>query len=580
MLFSIVIGQLVFLQLVRGHTFREKAGSQSLRRLWLPALRGRIYDRNGMLLAGNRPSFDIDVSVDELTARQRTNIVRHLALLLRKPESNLWFKLGPRKRLPYTPARIAHDISFSNVVRVAERLNELPGIEISVNPVRYYPGGSRACHLLGYVGNVPPEHPRLLSRDYSIHDRVGVTGIERVCEDLLHGRNGKKTVQVDHASHYVETLEQLPPVPGHDVILTIDATLQETLEQALGDRVGAAAAIDPRNGDILALVSSPGFDPGFFVGTVTRDEFAALRDDKRRPMFNRAISSRYALGSVFKLITAIAGLESGVITPETVFYDPGVFRLGRMRVRNFRGHKYGRMKLPYALRVSCNTFFCNYSCDIGVANIATYARLFGFGNKTGIELPAEAEGILPDPAWKRIHRRLPWYPGDTVNLSIGHGFLSVTPLQVACMTAAIANGGTWYPPRLIRSYSVGGDVLSTSRDRLPVPLPVKKETLDLVRKGMWEVVNTQNGSGRRSSLPNVVVAGKTGSAMLGPETYAWFAAFAPFEHPELAIAIVVEHAVTGGRDAAPVAREAFASYFDIDLSGLTNDVSETLSIVD
>lgn len=564
---AIIIGQLVFLQIVNGQEYREQSDRQSIRILWLPALRGRIYDRNLFLLAGNRPSFDLDMDVNELRPRETTNNVRHLSVLLREPMSNLWSALAPNKRFPYTPARVSRDISFDQMVRSTERLYELPGVSLAVRPVREYPAGARAAHIVGYVGSVPPNHPRLLSGDYNLHDRVGITGIEKVCEDILHGQNGEEVIQVDHASHYHETLDRQPPVPGKDVVLTLDLTLQQTLESIMSNIVGAAVAVDPRNGDVLALVSSPSFDPSLFAGPVSYEKYAKLRDDPDRPLFNRAVAGRYPLGSVFKLVTAIAALETKTITPDTVYQDPGVYELGRMRVANFRGARYGEMTLPYALRVSCNTFFCDAGHKTGVRSLVYYARMLGFGEKTGIELPGETAGILPDPTWKRRHTPNPWYPGDTVNLSIGHGFLLVTPLQVACLVSAIANEGIWYPPRLIRSYILGRDTVKKLRTPDPMEVPMSTATITAVKKGMWEVVNTSNGSGRRAAVPHLIIGGKTGSAKISEtKTYAWFAAFAPFDDPQLVLVFVVENAVTGGRDAAPLARDAFASYFDIPLT--------------
>ena len=437
LVFSIIAGQLLYLQIVKGEYFRKKSSNQSVRKLWVPALRGSIYDRNGVLIAGNKPAFNLDVNVDDLTKKQITNLVKQLSSMLRKPKKKIWAGLNPKKRLPYTDARLAENISFSNVVRTVERLNEIPEVEIRVHPLRYYPYGNFASHIIGYMGKVTPNHPKLISREYSMHDRVGVSGIELICENVLHGRNGKKIVQVDRSSKYVETLDYVPSVPGHDVVLTIDSKLQKAIEKAMSNIIGSAVAINPKSGEILALVSSPDFNPSIFAGTVSAKEYKTLVNNKKQPMFNRAISSRYTLGSVFKIITAIAGLESGVLKSDTVFHDPGVFRLGKMKVRNYHNHNYGTMGLIYALRVSCNTFFCTYAMKIGVKNIANYARLFGFGKKTGVELPSESPGLLGDRMWKRKAKNLPWYSGDTINLSIGHGFLIVTPIQVASMIAAI-----------------------------------------------------------------------------------------------------------------------------------------------
>ncbi len=574
LIFSIIAGQLLYLQIVKGKFFRKKSSNQSVRKLWVPALRGCIYDRNGVLIAGNKPSFNIDVNMDNITKRQLTNLVKHLAFMLRKSENKIWKRLNPKKRLPYTDARLAENVSFSNVVRVVERLNEIPEVEIRVQPLRDYPNKSLASHIIGYMGKVTPNHPKLLSHEYSMHDRIGVSGIELVCENVLHGKNGKKIVQVDRASKYVETLNYIPPVPGHDVILTIDAKLQNAIEKAMSNKVGAAVAVNPKKGEILALVSSPGFTPSVFASVVSPKAYKALVNDKRRPMFNRAISSKYTLGSVFKIITATAGLESGILTPNTVFHDPGVFRLGQMRVRNFHNHNYGTMGVTYALRVSCNTFFCSYALKIGVKNIANYARLFGFGKKTEIELPAESPGLLGDRMWKRKTKNLPWYPGDTINLSIGHGFLIVTPIQVANMIAAVANGGIWHQPHLIAGYSFEGNFTPVKKKYKSIPIPIKKENMDVIRKGLWEVTNTKNGTGRRCKVPGIVIAGKTGSAKLNNQTLAWFAAFAPFENPEIAIAVIVEEATTGGRDAAPVAQAAFIEYFGADAENITNTNQE------
>lgn len=560
---AVIIGQLVTLQLMHGTRYRARADRQSIRVLWLPALRGRIYDRNRFLLAGNRPSFDLDMNVSELRARHVTNNVRHLSILLQESPSNLWSALSPHKRFPYTPARVARDISFEQMVRVTERFHELPGVSLAVRPIRDYPAAARAAHVVGYVGSVPPEHPRLLSGDYTIHDRVGITGVERVSEDILHGHSGVEVIQVNYAARYHETLNRRPPIPGRDVILTLDIGLQETLESAFSNRVGAAVALDPRNGAIRALVSSPSYDPTLFAGPVSHEDYAALRDNPDRPLFNRALSGRYPLGSVFKLVTAIAGLETGVIAPDTVYRDPGVFQLGSMRVRNFRGARYGEITLPHALRVSANTFFCDLGHKVGIHALGYHARMLGFGAPTGIELPGEAAGILPDPAWKRRHRNEAWFPGDTVNMSIGHGFLLVTPLQVACLTAAIARDGVWYPPYIIDSYLLGRDTIQGPRRVAPMEVPLAKETLSAVQQGMWEVVNMPDGSGRRAALPTIDVAGKTGSAALGPRTYAWFAAYAPFDDPGLVIVVVVEDATTGGVDAAPIAQQGFAAYFAV-----------------
>jgi len=570
--------QLVSLQVIHGADCRRKLDKQSVRMLWVPALRGKVKvqvsEQKMQVLADNRPAFDIELMVSDLSMRQRSNTVRNLAVLLRMPEATIWTNLQPDAHFPYTPARVAHDVPFGQMLQVAERLNDLPGVDVVVNPVRSYPYGKSVCHAIGYVGKVAPDHPKLLEGEYSMHDLVGKTGIEFECERSLHGQNGRRNVRVDRSSRYVETFWQQPPLPGQDVVLTLHLALQRALEDALSNRTGAAVAIDPHNGDVLALVSSPSYDNNAFAGGISASAYAALTTDPERPLVNRATCGQYQLGSVFKLITAIAALQSGALTKDTVFNDPGYFELGDMRVDNFRKHRYGALTLPAALRVSCNSFFCTYSLTVGVTRLVEHARLFRFGSPTGIEI-AEASGLLPDQGWKRGRFNESWFPGDTVNLAIGQGYLLVTPLQVACMVGAIANGGTWFPPHLIRGTLVGTQLVLTRKAQPPVPIPVRADTLETVRQGMWEVVNAKNGSGRLACLNKPVVAGKTGSAMRGDETFGWFAGYAPFDDPQIAMAVVVEHADTGGKDAAPIFRRGIAAFFGVNLATATNQMDHS-----
>ena len=567
--------QLFSLQIVKGNFYRHRLDRQSVRILWLPALRGKIFDRHMQLVADNRLAFDVDLMVSDLTARQRTNTVKTLAVLLRVPEGSIWSNIMPGTHFPYTPARVARDLPFPQMLHVAERLTEMPGVDLAVNPVRVYPFGASACHAIGYVGCVPTNHPKLLSGEYTINDLVGMNGIEKVCEDVLHGSNGERIVQVDRASRFVETLDQRLPVRGQDIMLTLDMKLQRVLEQAFSNRPGAAAAVDPRSGEVLALVSSPGFDINTFVGGVSVSSYRALLADAAKPLMNRSTHGQYQLGSVFKLITSIAALEGGVLTPTTVFNDTGRFELGSMTVHNFGNHHYGPINIIDALRVSCNAFFCTYSVPVGVTRLVGYGNLFRLGTLTGIEI-GEAKGILPNPGWKRAQRHLPWCDGDTVNLSIGQGDLLVTPIQVACMVAAIANGGVWCQPYLLSNTFNGCTPIMVPLRRSSVPIPLQATTLATVHQGMWEVVNGHQGSGRLARLPTPVAAGKTGSAKLTKElTYGWFAGYAPFDDPQIAIAIVVENAETGGKDAAPIFRQAVASYFNVALNVSSNAVDHS-----
>ena len=549
---------------------------QSLRRVLLPAPRGRILDRNGIILADNRPSYCIAVYVEELRrpgawsntvnavdaridalagelgiARQisRDEIARHVL-----------------RRLPL-PLLAWRDLDDATLARFAERFADEPGLDIYVQPERVYPHGAAAAHVLGYVGRDRPQTPP--GGDFFHYDVMGMkgrAGIESSMDGVLAGKPGGRLITVD-VSGYRHSETNRPAVPGHDVRLTIDIRLQETLERLFADHRGAAVAVNPGNGDILALVSAPSFDPNDLSPSIPAPLWRQLNANPYRPLLDRAISGAYPPGSVFKPCVALAALEAGV-PPSVTYPCDGVYTLGTMRLRCSARYGHGPdVGLRYALEQSCNPFFCALGVRIGIGTIHDYAEKMGFGRRTGVPLAGESTGLLPDPAWKLRVRNDAWRAGDTANLAIGQGLLLVTPLQVAMYTAALANGGRLLAPRLVEQ----GEIIDNRYQITDNRYPSQRDAYRLVRGGMYDVVNAPKGTGRRAKVPGLEMAAKTGTAEYGPRSnrrkHAWMIAFAPYDNPRIALAVLIEDGDSGGRTAAPIIRSAFANYFGLPDAG-------------
>lgn len=564
--FMVLVLRLAFLQLVQGDSYRRKVTNQSTRKVWMNATRGEILDRNGEIIAYNSPERNVLYEASVYSKRAQSNAVTRLALLLRCLPGELSEKMDRRKRLPDGTAVLARNVSENIFTRVAERSDEIPGLKLDYEAARRYPFGAVFGHVTGYTGLIKSGDKRLGEPDslYHINDIVGREGMEFYCDDILHGRNGRRMVEVDRVGRYTGVLLQEDAVPGQDVITTLDLRLQRAADQAMKGKVGAAVMVDVKTGEILAMVSTPSYDPNLFIGGISQTNYTLLTKDPNHPLVNRATQGLYPLGSVFKLITSLAGLEMGVFTPKTVYHDDGTFQIGNHTIHNYHKAVYGSITLEDALRVSCNTFFCYYANQIGADNLAKYARALGLGDRTGVELPLEQYGQVPTPIWKKNILRESWYPGDTVNLAIGHGFILVTPVQIARMAAALATGGDVMPLTIIKGLRRGGVTTLYNGEKPALRhSEFKPDALRAVREGMYAVVNKPNGSGRRAKTKGLSICGKTGSAMLGKKTFAWFASYAPYEEPEVALAVVVENATSGGTDAAPIAGEIYKTYAKI-----------------
>ncbi len=575
------------LQILQGADLASRSERNSVRSQRIEAPRGDIVDRDGVVLATTRPAFRVQVIPNDVRASELTYQV--LARLLDKDANALAATVGqPTGRRRFQPVVLDGDLDPVRRARVETHLYALPGVVTDIRPRRDYVAAERAAHLLGTLGEIDAHQlDEERFADYQSGEIIGKFGLEARLETHLRGRDGGRNVVVDVAGREIDVIDEVQPVPGGRVVLTLDADLQHVAELAFlsndpeePDKMGAVVAIDPRNGDVLALVSRPTYDPNAFAGGIDGETWNALRSDEWNPLRNRAISGVYPPGSTYKAIVAIAGLAEGVITPEEEVFCPGWYRLGRRTYRCWKRGGHGDVDLDAALRGSCDVYFYQLGVNLGIDVIAKYAKQFGLGSPTGIELQAEQDGLIPTKAWKESVRGEAWIKGETVSAAIGQGFDLVTPLQLATSFAAIANGGTVYRPQLVQRLETwDGQLISEIEHKPGKTVEVAPEILARVRKSLAGVVNDPHGTGGRARLRDIEVAGKTGTTQVVSldlikdlereeipvrfRDHALFAAFAPAEAPEIAVAVVVEHAGGGGGAvAAPIARDVLARYFE------------------
>jgi penicillin-binding protein 2 len=571
LVFSLLVLRLYYLQIVRGEHFRRLAEENRISQIRMRAPRGIIYDRHGNVLATNRPSFSVSLDLDAVRDLEPTIDAVAAALSLDRAELAHKVRAVESYRR-FEPVRVKDDVSRQEVAVLETLRYEHPGVLVEVEPRRSYPYGTLASHVLGYVGQINPGELKARSDvGYRIGDYIGKMGVEKELDAELKGRDGFQQMEVDSIGRGIKVLSSIPPVPGHSVTLTIDLALQQAAEEALGDSAGAVVAIDPRDGGVLAAASSPPIDPNSFSHGLTQPEWALLSGDPRHPLQNRIVQAQYPPGSVFKIVTAIAGLESGAITPATAFSCRGALRYGNRDFRCWKRGGHGEISLHRAIAESCDVYFYQVGIKAGIDEIARAARQFGLGKPTGVGLGGEAPGLIPDTAWKRRARGEPWYSGETLSAAIGQGYDLLTPVQAALLSATVANGGTVYRPRLIRRVVDGsGATVRTGAVTVERTLELKPGTLDAVRAGLWGVVNEPGGTGAGARVPGLSVSGKTGTAQVvgmpgkgqrgaagsGAEfkDHAWFVCYASGGAGRVAIAVILEHGGHGGSASAPVAR--------------------------
>ena len=566
--FLAIAGQLAHLQILSGDQLAALSDKNRIRLRTIPAPRGILFDRTGLPLVENRPAFTL--SVVPRDAETLPAVLERLALLLNLALADLQEQFARVAPDSPWPVRVSRGLTLEDVARLEEWKLELPGVTVQVESQRAYPSARFAAHLLGYVREV--SEGDLGRGRLRRGDLVGQAGLERLYDEYLRGRDGAEQIEVDAYGRPIRVLDRQEPVPGAYVHTTIDRRIQEAAEHALGERNGAVVVLDPRAGDVLALVSNPAFPVERFSGPIDRETWLAMVSDPARPMLNRAIQGEYPPGSLFKLVVAAAALQGEVITPFDRLPCPREWWFGGRAYHNWENRDRGALTLSEALKYSCNTFFFQLGLKVGPERIARMSEALGFGQTAGSGLVGERPGLVPSPAWKRKALREKWHAGDTVSLSIGQGLITVTPLQVARMMAALANGGTLFKPRFVAR--VKGADLSLLAEEAPVAqgrAELAPVVFDFLRQSLWAVVN-DGGTGKAAQLPEVAIAGKTGTAQTHEfrsdadrrrrdQDHAWFAAFAPADDPRVVVVVFAEKAGLGGQVAAPIAREIFRVIF-------------------
>jgi len=561
---SVVIIRLYVVQVIKHGHYLALARENIVKSTPIPPLRGEITDRNGVVLVHNGPNFALfEVRGEVRDRREISWVATDLGIpvdRLRRSFRKLGFVLPPHVPLP-----IATGLSMAQVGRVNMDLYRLPGFFIQVMPRRIYPENNLAAHLLGYVGSFTTDDLKSsLYRHLPPGTGVGKSGIEKEYDAILQGTPGMRRQLVNSHGTMIKNLRNKPPGAGQSLRLTIDVRLQSVAERMLGDRRGAVVALDPRNGEVLALASHPDYSPGELSQAMSTARWNTLVRAPEHPLTNRAIQGLYPPGSVFKIVTTMAGLMEHKLDPEKSFRCGGTFRVGSVIFHDWKKGGHGTIHLHKAIEQSCDIFFYTLGMKVGPDAIARVSRLFGLGSKTGIDLPAELSGTVPDRAWKKKYLHAPWYPGETPPMAIGQGFLTVTPLEMARLMGIVAMDGKIATPHL----RLDGGSEKTVSTALPV------QDFPIIKADLRDVVAAPHGTGHPVNLPFFAIAGKTGTAQVvssrganklikRPRADSWFVGFGPFDAPSIVVAVLIENGGDGGDVAGPVAREVFRMYYVI-----------------
>jgi penicillin-binding protein 2 len=556
-------------QIIQGDYYRELAENNRLRKLPVKAPRGLIYDRHGRLLVENMPSYNLMFDRSRTVDARRS--LGFAARMLGRPLPELQALMRGYQATPeFKPVLLAENLTLSQVAHFGVQGLEYPEFEVEVHHLRLYRHREQMAHVIGYLAEATQEEIEASEGLYSPGDLVGKKGIEQIYDRDLRGEDGERVVVVDSRGELLEEYGRKPAVPGKNLTLSIDLELQQEAARWLDgpEKVGAVVAMDPRNGELLALVSAPSFNPNLFARRLQKGEWQALLEAPHNPLQDRALQNTHSPGSVFKIVMATAALTEGVANEQTRVFCGGAGVFYGRRFRCWRAGGHGSVDVRGALKHSCDVWFYTMGQKLGIERIARYARLFGIGSPTGIELQGEKKGLVPDEAWSQKVRGHKWYPGETISVSIGQGPVLMTPLQMAEMMAIVANGGRRVVPHLIKD----GPVRTES-------VPLDPKALQAVREGLWKVVNEPGGTALRSKVEGIDMAGKTGTVQVIAQSsrtdarslpfkyrdHAWFASFAPLNDPRLVVVVFAEHGGSGSRMAAPIAQALNAKYFKVDI---------------
>lgn len=573
----VLVARMYYLQVVQFEHHTTLAENNRIHVQPIPPSRGLIFDRNGVIIADNRPSFSLTLTRERAGDWPRI-LDEVVSVLELGPEERALFERRVRQgRRPFEPVPVLFELSEEQIARIAINQFRLPGVEVAAQLVRHYPLGSHFAHSVGYVGRINDKELKKLDPvAYSGTHHIGKTGIERFYEDELHGQVGYEEVETNARGRVLRVLKRTDPIPGKDLILSLDVRLQEAAEKALAGRRGAVVAIQPQTGEVLAMVSQPSFDPNPFVTGIGFKAYAELRDSIDRPLYNRVLRGLYPPGSTIKPMVAVAGLDAGVVTPQTRVFDPGFYQLPNHshKYRNWNRTGDGWVDMDLAIARSNDTYFYSLAHKMGVDRMHDYMSRFGLGQRIALDMFEETGGLMPSRAWKRARLRQPWYPGETLILGIGQGYMQTTPLQLAQATVLMATRGKWIRPHLAKR--IGDEpVLNTNA---PPDIVLRDPKFwEYGIKGMESVMHGERGTARKVGDQSLYrIAGKSGTAQVVAikqgekydrnkvaerhRDHALFVAFAPAENPQIAVSVMVENGESGSGVAAPVVKQVMDAW--------------------
>lgn len=581
LLFGVLVGRFYQLQVIEHDTYTTISDSNRVQVRSVPPTRGLIYDRNGTLIAENRPVFSVTVVPERVSDMSQTLNRLEELLAISEEDMERFRRRLEEPRRPFQELPLHYDLTEEEIASMAVHRHELPGVEVSAELVRHYPFGELNAHALGYVGRINREElQRIDPVNYAGTNYIGKSGVERVYEEELHGRVGYEHVETNARGRTLRVLERENPVPGEDLQLHLDMRMQQRAFELLEGRRGAIVAIEPETGGILALASVPGFDANLFVTGIGVEQYRELSTSRDKPLFNRALRGQYPPGSTIKPMMLLAGLDSGTFTRDKTIWDPGYFRIksGSRPWRDWKRGGHGWVDGLKAVAESCDVYFYELGVEMGVDTMHAYLSRFGFGVDATLDVGGALPGLLPSRDWKRGMRNEPWYPGDSVNMSIGQGFFLATPLQLATATSVVANRGEWVQPRMLRDVLGDTALESVLQPQYLEDLSVGSDsTWEYVVDSMEEVMHGRSGTARGAAEgADYRMAGKTGTAQVfslaEDEEYdeeeirerlrdhALFVGFAPADNPQIVVSVIVENGGSGSGTAAPVARAMFDAW--------------------
>ncbi|ODS12135.1 penicillin-binding protein 2 [Vibrio scophthalmi] len=582
---GVLVANLYNIQVNQYQDYKTRSNDNRIKIVPIAPNRGLIYDRNGVLLAENRPVFSLEITPEKIKDMDDT-IARLQQILAITPEQVERFEKERRRTRRFKSVPILNQLNEEQVAKFSVNQHNFPGVTVNANLKRYYPYGEVLTHVIGYVSRINDRDMQRLVREekdanYQATRDIGKLGIERYYEDMLHGTAGYQEVEVNSRGRIIRVLKYVPPVPGKDIVLNLDIDLQSYIHDLLAGRRGSAVVLDPHDNGVLAMVSSPSYDPNSFVHGISGKDYRALLDNKDRPLVNRATLGIYPPASTIKPMMAVAALEEGVITPYTVRNDPGYWKIPNSKTKPFRdwlrwGH--GKVDVVKSIEESVDTFYYQVAYDMGIDRISQWMMMFGFGDYTGIDIHEESKANMPTREWKLARHRTPWYQGDTIPVGIGQGYWTATPMQLAKATSVLVNRGKVFAPHLLRATIENGQPFNNNTMAEVLTYPpisgVKESYWDIAIEGMRLVNNGKKGTARRAFAgTKYVSAGKSGTAQvfgLGEDEeynadelaehlrdHALFTGFAPVEDPKVVVSIVLENAGGGSTNGAPVARKIF-----------------------